>query len=344
MENAKYLSAILATALIVSQPASAMTMNSSMSNFGSVSDYADYDYDQVVTGASSDGDESDDGDESENGDTVISDSQVRKGTYTVNGGLTVEGVLYVFGNLDVNGDLTVEKNAKVRVTGKISVNGSLVNNGGSVYGGKWDMNGSREGKARKFDSLLTELDPLLSVNLMGEEREGILQDILDSKGIVRVSRLQDFLDSLEKDIGEDDLAAYEKIKKRLVLALERKIKQQGGLKDAQLDLFQKKLESMTTEKLQTFLDRVEKLQKATKKKRLSFQLAQLRELVEEVLEAREVSLDEPVVEVPSSSEPSSSESGTSTGSTSESSASGSTSTASGSASSESATGSTSTAQ
>ncbi|MFB0964552.1 MAG: hypothetical protein QMC36_02480, partial [Patescibacteria group bacterium] len=243
---------------------------------------------------------------------------------------------------DINGTLTLEQNSKVRVTGKLTVNGEIVNNGGSVYAGKRDVSGGNSGKARKLESLLAEIDPLLSVKLVGEEREGILQDIADSKGIVRSGRLQEFLDSLDDKIEDTDSAAFEKIKKRLVTALERKIKQQGGLKDAQLDVFQAKLETMPTEKLERFIEKVGKLEKATKKKRFAFQLAQLKELAEEVVDARSASVDEPTVGTPSTSTTdSSSSTSTSSGSTS---ASGSTSvtTGSGSATVTSGSGSAST--
>ena len=115
------------------------------------------------------------------------------------------------------------------------------------------------------------------------------------------------------------------------------------MKDAQLDAFKTKLESMPTEKLEIFVSRIEKLQKATKKKRFAFQLAQLKELAEEVIESREANIDEPVVNVPAptTSSNSGSTSGTSSGSTS---STGSASTSSGttSGSSSTASGSTST--
>lgn len=299
MENKKYVSLLLATAILASQTASAsMDMDSASGNAASMANEMVDDATSSVTSVSDSESDSDE-DASDNGDTVISGSEIKKGAYTVNGDLKVEGVLYVFGNLDVNGTLVLEKNAKVRVTGLLSVNGGIENNGGSVYAAKRDVNGSNSGKTRKLDSLLAELDPLLSVKLTGEEREGILQDILDSKGIVRLGRMEEFLDSLQDDIEEADVATYEKIKKRLLAALERKIKQQGGLKDAQLAVFQTKLESMPTEKLEVFIERVAKLQKATKKKRFAFQLAQLKELAEEVVEARSATVDEPTVGTPS---------------------------------------------
>lgn len=324
MENKKYVSVLLVTALIASQTASAsMDMGSSfmgdtgsMANMGNVAN-------QTMSADSEDSD-----DASENGDAVISGAEVKKGTYTVNGDLKVEGVLYVYGNLDVNGTLILEKNSKVRVTGLLGVNGGIENNGGSIYAGKRDVNGSNAGKARNLDSLLAELDPLLSVKLIGEEREGVLQDIADSKGIVRLGRMEEFLDTLQDSIEEADVAAYEKIKKRLMAALERKIKQQGGLKDAQLAVFQGKLETMPTEKLEVFIERVAKLQKATKKKRFAFQLSQLKELAEEVVEARSASLEEPTVGTPSTSTTDSSTSTSTSSSGTTDSASGTTSTSS----------------
>lgn len=345
MENKKYVSVLLATALLASQTASAaLDMSSYTQGVGTMS--SDVDDDSVQTTSSnsaSDSDDDSDSDEdaSDNGDAVISGAEVKKGTYNVNGDLKVEGVLYVFGNLDVNGTLTVEKNAKVRVTGKLTVNGEIQNNGGSVYAAKRDVSGGNTGKGRNLESLLAELDPLLSVKLIGEEREGILQDIADSKGIVRLGRMEEFLDTLQDNIEETDVAAYEKIKKRLISALERKIKQQGGLKDKQLDVFQAKLETMPTEKLEVFIERVAKLQKATKKKRFAFQLSQLKELAEEVVEARSASLEEPSVGTPSTSTDSSTSTSTSTGTTSSTTSSGTTDSASGSTST-SSSGSTAT--
>lgn len=188
MENKKYVSVLLATALLASQSASAaLDMGSYTQGMGTVS--SDVDEDSVQTTSSSSASMSDDDsdeDVSDNGDAVISGAEVKRGTYNVNGDLKIEGVLYVFGSLDVNGTLTVEKNAKVRVTGKLTVNGEIQNNGGSIYAARRDVSGGNTGKSRKFDSLLAELDPLLSVKLIGEEREGILQDIADSKGIVRL--------------------------------------------------------------------------------------------------------------------------------------------------------------
>lgn len=336
MENKKYVSALLVAALLASQTASAaLDMSSYTQGVGTMSNDFDEDSVQTTSSNSSVADDASDSDEdaSENGDAVISGAEVKKGTYTVNGDLKVEGVLYVYGNLDVNGTLILEKNSKVRVTGLLGVNGGIENNGGSIYAGKRDVNGSNGGKARKLDSLLAELDPLLSVKLVGEEREGILQDIADSKGIVRLGRMEEFLDTLQDNIEEADVAAYEKIKKRLIAALERKIKQQGGLKDKQLDVFQAKLETMPTEKLEVFIERVAKLQKATKKKRFAFQLSQLKELAEEVVEARSASVDEPTVGTPSTSTTDSSTStSTSTGTTSSTTSSGTTDSASGSTS------------
>lgn len=329
MENKKYVSAILATALLASQTVSAASMD-----FGSVANgYASMANDAVESAqdSASSATASDSGNSaSDNGDSVVSDSQVHDGNYTVNGDLKVEGVLYVFGNLDVNGDLTIEKDAKLRVTGKLDVNGDLVNNGGSVYSAKKGVTGDNTGKARKIDSLLAEIDPLLSNKLVGEEREGILQDILDSKGIVRSGRLSDFLDSLNDKVEARDEAAFEKVKARLVAALERKIKQQGGLKDVQLDAFQTKLETMPTEKLEKFIDKVGKLEKATKKKRFAFQLAQLKELAEEVVDARSASVDEPTVQVPAPSTTDSSTSASTSSGTTASTGSGSASTTTGS--------------
>lgn len=345
MENKKYVSVLLATALLASQTASAdLDMSSYTQGVGTMS--SDVDDDSVQTTSSSSASDSDDDsdsgeDASDNGDAVISGAEVKKGTYNVNGDLKVEGVLYVFGNLDVNGTLTVEKNAKVRVTGKLTVNGEIQNNGGSVYAAKRDVSGGNTGKGRNLESLLAELDPLLSVKLIGEEREGILQDIADSKGIVRLGRMEEFLDTLQDNIEETDVAAYEKIKKRLIAALERKIKQQGGLKDKQLEVFQAKLETMPTEKLEVFIERVAKLQKATKKKRFAFQLSQLKELAEEVVEARSASVDEPTVGTPSTSTDSSTSTSTSTGTTSSTTSSGTTDSASGSTST-SSSGSTAT--
>lgn len=325
MENKKYVSVLLATILLSAQSVSAMSMDdgsmSSSSSDGSAT--------SQTTSASSDDSVSDseedasDDSASDNGDVEISDSQVRKGSYDVNGDLRVEGVLYVFGNLDVNGDLVIEKNAKVRVTGQIDVNGDIINNGGSLYASKKSANGGGKNKARKFDSIVAEIDPFLSAKLVGEEREGILQDILDSKGFVRASRLEEFLDSLKDQIEERDVAAFEKVKARLVASLERKIKQMGGLKDKQLDVFSSKLESMPTDKLQKFVDRLEKLQKATKKKRFGFQVSQLKELAEEIIESRSTSADEPTVEVPTASGDTGSTTSSSSGSTSVSTGSGS---------------------
>lgn len=210
-----------------------------------------------------------------------------------------------------------------------------------MYAAKRDVSGGNTGKGRNLESLLAELDPLLSVKLIGEEREGILQDIADSKGIVRLGRMEEFLDTLQDNIEETDVAAYEKIKKRLIAALERKIKQQGGLKDKQLEVFQAKLETMPTEKLEVFIERVAKLQKATKKKRFAFQLSQLKELAEEVVEARSASLEEPSVGTPSTSTDSSTSTSTSTGTTSSTTSSGTTDSASGSTST-SSSGSTAT--
>lgn len=154
--------------------------------------------------------------------------------------------------------------------------------------------------------------------------------------------MEEFLDALQDSIEETDVAAYEKIKKRLIAALERKIKQQGGLKDKQLDVFQAKLESMPTEKLEVFIERVAKLQKATKKKRFAFQLSQLKELAEEVVDARSANLEEPSVGTPSTSTADSSAStSTSTGTTSSTTSSGTTDSASGSTST-SSSGSTAT--
>ena len=332
MDNKKYVSAFVALATLATQSAQAAYLDASsvMGDVGSASQYLEDSEDS--SSASSE-------DTTDNGDAVVTLGEVKKGSYDVNGDLTVEGVLYVFGNLDVNGSLVIGKNAKLRVTGLLTVNGDIENKGGNVYAAKRDVNGGVSGNARKIDSLLAELDPLISGQITGEEREGILQDILDSKGIVRLSRLEDFLDSLKDSIEESDVAAYEKIKKRLLAALEKKIKAQGGLKDAQLDAFKTKLDSMATEKLEVFVSRIEKLQKATKKKRFAFQLAQLKELAEEVIESREASIDEPVVEVPAPT--TGSTSGTSTGSAS---STGSTSTSSGttSGSSSTASGSTST--
>lgn len=77
--------------------------------------------------------------------------------------------------------------------------------------------------------------------------------------------MEEFLDTLQDNIEEADVAAYEKIKKRLIAALERKIKQQGGLKDKQLEVFQAKLETMPTEKLEVFIERVAKLRRRLEK-------------------------------------------------------------------------------
>ena len=350
MENKKYVSVLIASALLASQSASAaFDMGSYTQGLGNSMTSGSGDSVSQTTSsadASSDSSASEE-DASDNGDAVISGSEVKKGAYNVNGDLKVEGVLYVFGNLDVNGTLTLEQNSKVRVTGKLTVNGEIVNNGGSVYAGKRDVSGGNSGKARKLDSLLAELDPLLSVKLVGEEREGLLQDIADSKGIVRSGRLQEFLDSLDDKIEDTDVAAFEKIKKRLVTALERKIKQQGGLKDAQLDAFQGKLETMPTEKLEKFIEKVGKLEKATKKKRFAFQLAQLKELAEEVVDSRSASVDEPTVGTPSTSTADSSSStstasgSTSTGTTSSTTSSGTTS-SSGSTSTTTSSGATAT--
>ncbi len=343
MENKKYVSVLIASALLASQSASAaLDMGSYTQGLGSsMTSGVDDSVSQTTSAADASSDSEEDA--SDNGDAVISGSEVKKGAYNVNGDLKVEGVLYVFGNLDVNGTLTLEQNSKVRVTGKLTVNGEIVNNGGSVYAGKRDISGGNSGKARKLESLLSELDPLLSVKLVGEEREGILQDIADSKGIVRSGRLQEFLDSLDDKIEETDVAAYEKIKKRLVAALERKIKQQGGLKDAQLDVFQAKLETMPTEKLEKFIEKVGKLEKATKKKRFAFQLAQLKELAEEVVDARSASVDEPTVGTPATSTTDSSTStSTSSGTTSSTTSSGTTSSASGSTSTTTSSGTTAT--
>lgn len=336
MENKKYVSVLIASVLLASQSASAaLDMGSYTQGLGSSMTSGTDDAASQTTSAVDDSSDSSASEEdaSDNGDAVISGSEVKKGAYNVNGDLKVEGVLYVFGNLDVNGTLTLEQNSKVRVTGKLTVNGEIVNNGGSVYAGKRDVSGGNSGKSRKLESLLSELDPLLSVKLVGEEREGILQDIADSKGIVRSGRLQEFLDSLDDKIEDADVAAFEKIKKRLVTALERKIKQQGGLKDAQLDVFQAKLETMPTEKLEKFIEKVGKLEKATKKKRFAFQLAQLKELAEEVVDARSASVDEPTVGTPATSTTDSSTStSTSSGTTSSTTSSGTTSSASGSTS------------
>lgn len=296
MENKKLVSVLLATSLFASQSASAFEMGNVFGNAGS------------FMGADSEGSSMDSGSdasdsESSNGDEVVEDSRMYAGNYDVNGDLAVNGVLYVFGNLDVNGTLTVGKNAKVRVLGKLTVNGGLENEGGSVYAAKREVNGGNSGKARGMEALLSEIDPLLSVKIVGEEREGILQDIADSKGIVRTARLQEFLDSLDDKIEERDAAAYEKIKTRLVKALERKIKQMGGLKDAQLDVFATKLQSMPTDKLESFVAKLEKLQKATKKKRFAFQVSQLKELAEEIIEARQADID--AGDAPVSQEPTS---------------------------------------
>lgn len=290
MQNKKIVSVLLVSALVASQSASAaFDMGSSfgnmnMGNVGTDSDEGSF-MDSAVGAVS-------DEDAASNGSETVSDSQLHTSNYDVNGDLVVNGVLYVFGNLDVNGTLTVGKHAKVRVLGKLTVNGELDNQGGSVYAAKKDVNGGNSGKARTMEALLAEIDPLLSVKIIGEEREGILQDIADSKGFVRTARLQEFLDSLDDKIEERDAATYEKIKTRLVKALERKIKQMGGLKDAQLDVFGTKLESMPTAKLENFVSKLEKLQKATKKKRFAFQVSQLKELAEEIIEARQASIDE----------------------------------------------------
>lgn len=339
MENKKYVAAVLALAILSAQSASAMELGSGYMSSG-VSDAvenAQSAADSSVSTTASDSSDSDDS-SSDNGDVTVSDSQVREGNYDVNGTLTVEGVLYVFGNLDVNGDLVIEKNAKLRVLGKLDVNGDVTNNGGSLYAAKKSGNGGGTNKSRKLDSMVSEIDALLSSKIVAEEREGLLQDLLDSKGYVRAERLKDFLDSLDDKIEARDVKAYEKIKVRLVTALERKIKQMGGLKDKQLDVFQTKLESMPTEKLEKFVAKIEKLEKATKKKRFAFQLAQLKELAEEMIEAREASADEPVVEVPAASNATGSASQTFSGTT----ASGSTQSTASGTTSQTSTGSSST--
>ncbi|MFB0964551.1 MAG: hypothetical protein QMC36_02475, partial [Patescibacteria group bacterium] len=98
MENKKYVSVLIASALLASQSASAaFDMGSYTQGFGnSMTSGSDDSVSQTTssTDSSSDASASDE-DASDNGDAVISGSEVKKGAYNVNGDLKVEGVLYV---------------------------------------------------------------------------------------------------------------------------------------------------------------------------------------------------------------------------------------------------------